>query len=153
MVLCHPVPWSFVAKVPSPLSFRGQFLMNVGCSKRSVCLVKQISLLEVASTCSAASHVVVDLLESFMLLTQAALQATHRCTPAPCGMRAALPTVLFLILRCPCHISLSQVVTRLQFQEWTTCICSLVLFFEQVRGKTRHCQKLSPLFWPSDPML
>jgi len=38
--------------------------------KRSVCLVKQISLLEVVSTCSAASYVVVDLLEFCMLLTQ-----------------------------------------------------------------------------------
>ena len=38
--------------------------------KRSVCLVKQISLLEITSTCSAASYVVVDLLEFSMLLTQ-----------------------------------------------------------------------------------
>jgi len=63
--------------------------------------MKQFNLLETASAVVLLANVVVvvaDLLESSMLLTQAALQATHRCTPAPCGMLAApaaLPTVPF----------------------------------------------------------
>jgi len=63
--------------------------------------MKQFNLLEIVSTVVLLANVVVvvvDLLESSMLLTQAALQATHRCTPAPCGMLAvpaALPTHSF----------------------------------------------------------
>jgi len=60
--------------------------------------MKQFSLLEIISTCSAASYIVVDLLESSMLLTQATLQATHRCTHAPYGMLAVLPTLPGLTL-------------------------------------------------------
>ena len=55
--------------------------------------MKQFSLLEIVSTVVLLAAVVADLLESSMLLTQAALQATHRRTPAPHGMLAALPTV------------------------------------------------------------
>jgi len=61
-------------------------------------VVQKISLLEIISTVVLLANavvVVVDLLESSMLLTQATLQATHRCTPAPYGILAvpaALPT-------------------------------------------------------------
>jgi len=62
-------------------------------------VVQKVSLLEIASTVVLLANavvVVVDLLESSMLLTQATLQATHRCTPAPHGMLAApaaVPTI------------------------------------------------------------
>jgi len=63
--------------------------------------MKQFNLLEIISTVVLLANVVVvvvDLLESSMLLTQATLQATHRCTPAPYGtlaVPAALPTHSF----------------------------------------------------------
>jgi len=60
--------------------------------KRSICLLKQISLLEIASTAAALLAVVVESSGVFHVVGQAALQATHRCTPAPHGMPAALPT-------------------------------------------------------------
>jgi len=68
---------------------------------RDPLVVQKISLLEITSTVVLLANVVVvvaDLPESSMLLTQAALQATHKCTPAPCGMLAApaaLPTHSF----------------------------------------------------------
>jgi len=58
-----------------------------------------------------------------MLLTQAALQAAHRCTPAPCGMPAApatLPTVsvdrscLALCAPAGCFASLAAPAAPLQ---------------------------------------
>ena len=58
--------------------------------------MKQFNLLEIISTVVLLVNVVVvvvDLPESSMLLTQATLQATHRCTPAPYGM-LAVPAVL-----------------------------------------------------------
>jgi len=64
-------------------------------------VAQKISLLEIVSTVVLLANVVViavDLLESSMLLTQATLQATHRCTPVPYGMLAvpaALPTHSF----------------------------------------------------------
>jgi len=67
--------------------------MNVGQSKRSVCLVKQISLLEITSTAAALLAVVVESSRVFHVVGEAALQAAHRCTPAPCGM-LAVPAVL-----------------------------------------------------------
>jgi len=74
--------------------------------KRSICLVKQISLLEIVSTVALLANVVVvvvvDLLESSMLLTQATLQATHRRTPAPYRMLAVLPTEMLPFERCCC---------------------------------------------------
>jgi len=69
---------------------------------RDLLVVQKISLLEIVSTAvllAVVVVVVVDLLESSMLLTQATLQATHRCTPAPYGtlaVPAVLPTVLSL---------------------------------------------------------
>jgi len=61
-------------------------------------VVQKISLLEIISTVVLLANVVVvvvDLLESSMLLTQATLQATHRCTHAPYGILAVLPTHSF----------------------------------------------------------
>jgi len=43
---------------------------------------------------SAASYIVVDLSRVSHAVDSAALQVTHRCTPAPCGMLTALPTAL-----------------------------------------------------------
>jgi len=64
---------------------------------RDLLVMKQFSLLEIISTAVLLAAVVVDLLESSMLLTQATLQATHRRTPAPYGTLAApavpLPTL------------------------------------------------------------
>jgi len=74
--------------------------------KRSVCLVKQISLLETISTVVLLANVVVvaaDLSRVFHAVDSAALQVTHRCTPAPCGMPAApaaLPTVCLNVSHC-----------------------------------------------------
>jgi len=69
-------------------------------------LMKQFNLLEIISTVVLLANVVVvvvDLLESSMLLTQATLQATHRCTPAPYGtlaVPAALPTLSMVGEKC-----------------------------------------------------
>ena len=69
--------------------------------KRSICLVKQISLLETTSTAVLLANVVVvavDLSRVFHAVDSAALQVTHRCTPAPYGTPAApaaLPTHSF----------------------------------------------------------
>jgi len=63
--------------------------------KRSVCLVKQISLLEIASAVVLLAALVADLSGVFHAVDSAALQVPHRCTPAPDGMPAvpaALPT-------------------------------------------------------------
>jgi len=65
--------------------------------KRSIQLLKQISLKEIISTCSAVSYVVVDS-RVFDAVDSATLQAAHRYTPAPYGMLAvpaALPTHSF----------------------------------------------------------
>ena len=63
---------------------------------RDLLVVQKISLLEIISAAVLLANVVVvvvvDLLESSMLLTQATLQVTHRCTHAPYGILAALPT-------------------------------------------------------------
>jgi len=55
--------------------------------------MKQFSLLEIISTCSAAGYFVVDLSRVFHAVDSATLQATHRRTPAPYGM-LAVPAVL-----------------------------------------------------------
>jgi len=55
---------------------------------RDPLVVQKISLLEITSAVVLLANVVVvvvDLLESSMLLTQATLQVTHRCTHAPYG--------------------------------------------------------------------
>jgi len=52
--------------------------------KRSICLVKQISLLEIISTAVLPANVVVvvvDLSRVFHAVDSATLQVTHRCTP------------------------------------------------------------------------
>jgi len=54
--------------------------------------VKQISLLEIVSTVVLLAIVVVDLSRVFHAVDSATLQVTHRCTHAPYGMLAALPT-------------------------------------------------------------
>jgi len=67
-------------------------------TRRSICLVKQVSLLEVASTVVLLATVVADLSGVFHVVDSAALQVTHRCTPAPDGMLgapAALPSHSF----------------------------------------------------------
>jgi len=61
--------------------------------KRSICLVKQISLLEIISTAVLLATVVVDLSGVFYAVDSATLQVTHRRTPAPYGM-LAVPAVL-----------------------------------------------------------
>jgi len=63
--------------------------------KRSICLVKQISLLEIISTAVLLANVVVvvDLSGVFHVIDSAALQVAHRCTHAPYGTLAALPTM------------------------------------------------------------
>jgi len=69
--------------------------------KRSICLLKQISHVEIVSTVALLAAVVVvaaDLSRVFHVVDSAALQAAHRCTLAPCGMLAvpaALPTHSF----------------------------------------------------------
>jgi len=55
--------------------------------------VKQISLLEIVSAAALLANVVVDLSRVFHVIDSAALQAAHRCTHAPHGTLAALPTV------------------------------------------------------------
>jgi len=59
-------------------------------------VVKQISLLEIISTAVLLANVVVvvvvDLSRVFHVVDSATLQAAHRCTHAPYGMLAALPT-------------------------------------------------------------
>jgi len=64
--------------------------------KRSICLLKQISYVEITSTVVLLAVVVVvaaDLSRVFHVIDSAALQATHRCTPAPYGT-LAVPAVL-----------------------------------------------------------
>jgi len=63
--------------------------------KRSICLLKQISCIEIISTVVLLANVVVvvvDLSGVFHAVDSATLQAAHRCTHAPCGTLAALPT-------------------------------------------------------------
>jgi len=59
--------------------------------------VKQISLLEIISTVVllAIVVVVVDLSGVFYAIDSATLQPVHRCTPAPYGILAVLPTHSF----------------------------------------------------------
>jgi len=58
--------------------------------------MKQFSLSEIVSTAVLLANVVVvvvvDLSRVFHVVDSAALQVAHRCTPAPCGMLAVLPT-------------------------------------------------------------
>ena len=67
--------------------------------KRSICLVKQISLLEIISTAVLLANVVVvvvaDLSGVFHVVDSATLQVAHRCTHAPYGTLAVLPTHSF----------------------------------------------------------
>jgi len=65
--------------------------------KRPAYLMKQFSLLEIISTVVllAIVVVVVDLSRVFHAFDSATLQVTHRCTPAPYGILAALPTHSF----------------------------------------------------------
>jgi len=58
-------------------------------------MIKEFSLIEIISTCSAASYVVVDLSRVFHAVDSAALQVAHTCTPAPHGTLTALPTHSF----------------------------------------------------------
>jgi len=58
-------------------------------------VVQKISLLEIISTAVLLANVVVvvaDLSGVFHVVDQATLQVTHRCTHAPYGILAALPT-------------------------------------------------------------
>jgi len=61
--------------------------------KRSVCLLKQISCVEIVSTCSAAASCGCRSSRVFYAVDSATLQPVHRCTPAPHGM-LAVPAVL-----------------------------------------------------------
>jgi len=73
--------------------------------KRPACLMKQFSLLEIASTAvlpAVVVVVVVDLSRVFHAVDSAALQVAHRYTPAPCGMLAVLPTIACTV-RMFCH--------------------------------------------------
>jgi len=75
-------------------SFPGT-ISNKCWMKRSICLLKQISLLEIVSTVVLLAIVVVDLSRVFHVVDSATLQVAHSCTPAPDGMLAvpaALPT-------------------------------------------------------------
>jgi len=59
-------------------------------------VLKQISLLEITSTAVLLANavvVVVDLSRVFHVVDSATLQAAHRCTHAPYGMLAVLPTI------------------------------------------------------------
>jgi len=62
--------------------------------------MKQFSLLEIISNVVLLATVVVDFSRVFHAVDSAALQVTHRCTPAPDGTLAApaaLPTVGLLL--------------------------------------------------------
>jgi len=61
--------------------------------QRDLLVMKQFSLSEITSTVALPAVVVADLSRLFHAVDSAALQVTHRCTPAPCGMPAA-PAVL-----------------------------------------------------------
>jgi len=64
--------------------------------KRSICLLKQISSLEIISAAVLLANVVVvvvDLSRVFHVVDSATLQATHRCTHVPYGTLAVLPTL------------------------------------------------------------
>jgi len=61
--------------------------------ERSIQLLKQISLLEIVSTCSSATSYGCRSSGVFCAIDSAALQPVHRCTPAPYGM-LAVPAVL-----------------------------------------------------------
>jgi len=65
---------------------------------RDLLVVQKISLLEIISTVVLLVNVVVvvvDLYRVFHVVDSATLQAAHRCTPAPCGILAVLPTHSF----------------------------------------------------------
>jgi len=55
--------------------------------------MKQFSLLKIISTATVLLAMVVESSRAFHVVGQAALQATHRCTPAPYGT-PAVPAVL-----------------------------------------------------------
>jgi len=96
-----------VKQHPSLLTERGKcFKMHVKCfkmhvkllDKRDLLVMKQFILLEIMSTAVLLATVVVDLSRVFHAVDSAALQVTHRRTPAPYGMLAvpaALPTHSF----------------------------------------------------------
>jgi len=71
-------------------------------------MMKQFSLIEIASTCSAVSYVVVNLSRVFHAVDSAALQVAHRCTPAPHGMPTAPPI-------------LGACGTRMKLSNWIRC--------------------------------
>jgi len=60
-------------------------------------VVQKINLLEIISTAVLLAMVVVVVVDPsrvFHVIDPATLQAAHRCTHAPYGMLAALPTML-----------------------------------------------------------
>ena len=63
--------------------------------KRPAYLMKQFSLLEIISTATVLLAMVVESSGVFHIVGWATLQATHRCTPAPYGTLAVLPTHSF----------------------------------------------------------
>jgi len=64
--------------------------------ERDLLVVQKISCIEIVSTAVLLANVVVvvvDLSGVFHAIDSATLQAAHRCTHAPYGMLAALPTI------------------------------------------------------------
>jgi len=71
---------------------------HVSTCWRDLFVGKQISYVEIISTAVLLANVavvVVDLSGVFHAVDSATLQAAHRCTRAPCGMLAVLPTHSF----------------------------------------------------------
>jgi len=69
--------------------------VDLRVEQRDLLVMKQFSLIEIISTAVLLATVVVDLSRVFHAVDSATLQATRRCTSAPCGMLAApaaLPT-------------------------------------------------------------
>jgi len=62
---------------------------------RDLLVVQTISLLEIISTAVLLATVVVDLSRVFHAVDSATLQVAHRCTHAPYGILAVLPTHSF----------------------------------------------------------
>ena len=77
----------------------GKFLTNVGwvtfASVKRPADGQQFSLLEIASTAAVLLTELVESSEVFHDVDSAALQLTHRCTPAPYEMLTAPPTHSF----------------------------------------------------------
>jgi len=99
-----PSASTYVDRRPSRFSVtRHHVIVNPGTIsnkcwmiKETCLLMKQFSLSEIVSTAVLLANVVVvvvvDLSRVFHVVDSAALQVAHRCTPAPCGMLAVLPT-------------------------------------------------------------